>query len=112
MQQAVRLSWSPKAEHHVQNSSPVGPVLSQINPVHILPHHFIRINVYVTIASKNRYSCFPRKMSYVILASPCVVHENPISSVCFHRIKYMHEKSYAVRITQFILQELASFKMS
>ena len=36
--------WSLKLHYRIQTSLPPVPVLSQINPIHALPHHFFKIH--------------------------------------------------------------------
>jgi len=36
--------WDPHARHLAHNNPPLVPILSQINPVHVLPPYFLKIH--------------------------------------------------------------------
>jgi hypothetical protein len=42
------LLWNPKIHYHVRNISPLGRIVSQLNPVHTHPPRFNNINFNMT----------------------------------------------------------------
>jgi hypothetical protein len=49
-QENFRLLWNPKVYYGVQKNSPTAPILSQMNPTHILQTHFSKkhFNIILT----------------------------------------------------------------
>jgi hypothetical protein len=44
-----RILWTPKVHHHIHNSPPPLPILTQRNPVQSLPAYFTKIKVRFTL---------------------------------------------------------------
>jgi hypothetical protein len=75
--------------YRFQNSSPLVPTLSQMNPVHTFPPHFSMIRSNVTLPSTPRSSkCFSSqvfqpKFCKLFSSLPCVLLVSPIFLLCF-----------------------------
>jgi hypothetical protein len=66
-----------------ESSLPYSPILSQMNPVHILPFYFLQIhfNIMLSFTTKFAKWLFPSRLSTHILSLlsslPCVLHDPP-----------------------------------
>jgi hypothetical protein len=57
-QEIPNILRDPKVRYRVRNSPPLVPILSQINPAHILPSHFLKIHFNISLRTTLRYSKF------------------------------------------------------
>ena len=80
--------WNPKFHHHIQNTTPLVSILTQINSVNTLPSCFAMLHRRIELPSTLRSSkqflsfrCSYHKHCY-FLSLPCAPHNPPISS-CF-----------------------------
>jgi hypothetical protein len=48
--------WNPKVYHRVQKSTPLVPILSQINPVYTIPPYLSKIHFNIILLPMFRHS--------------------------------------------------------
>jgi hypothetical protein len=74
----TRIFWSPKVQYRAHNSSPLAPILSQINLLYDHPYYFLKILFNIILSStprSSKRSVFPpRPCTNFCLPPACHTH--------------------------------------
>jgi hypothetical protein len=115
--QIPRLLWNQKVHWFVHNSPSMAPVLSQINPVHILHLYFLKAHFNIILPSTPRSSewSLPFRFSNlnVCFSHPlCALHVPPISSSSITIIIFGKEFKLCSSLCSFLQPPVTSFLLA
>ena len=77
--------WIPKVHYRVYNSLPPDPTLSQINPVHASPSHFLKIQLTIFLSPTPRSSKWSLSLSFPHQNAVCT-SPLPLRAACFSHL--------------------------
>jgi hypothetical protein len=81
--------WNPKIQYCVYNSPPLDPILSQMNPVHILTSYFFNMHFHITILGLPPLAQCPYQISSKPVQHETCKETDIIIPICIHLMNIM-----------------------
>ena len=105
-QEISHILWNPKVHYRIYKCPPPVPFLSQINPDHPTPPHFLKITLTIILPSMPRSykwffpSGFPTSTLYTPFLSTMCYMAHPSHSSWFY---YLHNIGWGVQIIKLLI---------
>jgi hypothetical protein len=103
-QELPSILWNPKVHYRVQKSSPLVPILNQINPIYTIhpislrPILILFTHLHLGLPNGLLLSGFPDNILYAFLLSPFVLHACPSHPPWLNHSNYTWRKVQVMKL--------------